>query len=713
MSYRLGATLKGHTQDVRDLVSIADTKIASVSRDGTVRVWTLDEEEQNVWKDKLIHSSEKFLNSITFDPEHQLLYFGGNDFMINAKPYSAEIDEDPVLTLIGHESNICSLNFDTKQDSLVSGSWDKTARVWQNGQTIWELKGHSASVWDAQCLSEDGETYITASADRTIKIWKQGELVQTFTGIHNDVIRKVVMLDSGKKFASASNDCTVKICSTDDGQVLSTLWGHESFVYDLKLTSSNELISCGEDRSVRIWSLDGILKQVIRLPAISIWCIDSLPNGDLIVGSSDNTIRIFSKDIARVAPESEQKAFNALVANSSINAKVMDFDESKISPYEILQQPGNKEGQLVVVKSPVGFIEAHQYSQGSWVKVGDVVGSSTGVNDKKTEFEGKMYDYLFDVDIQEGHSPLKLPVNANDNPYTLADQFITRYELPPSYKEQLVNFIITSTSDGSLDQSIPAVQINCKILPVKFFLSISSFNPDTIFNGIAKLNEKEKSFDDEALAEIGAALHDIDQSWPVLYSVAETIRQKWTVKLPAYDIIRIIAINLTDSTDISKYVKEGLGNKNITIAMLTARLLVNVFKNDAWGISLMGSNAVKQSIFDTIDTIFPDATKQQSMNFAISISTLIFNYTVLILQDKSHLDVVHIIADAINSKFGNLEEYQGSEEASYRLAIAFGNLSTLEPSLRQYAASVTWLQAVKRKYGTIPRFQELFSDLGF
>lgn len=713
MSYQLGATLKGHTQDVRDLVSIADTKIASVSRDGTVRVWTLDEEEQNVWKDKLIHSSEKFLNSITFDPENQLLYFGGNDFMINAKPYSAEIDDDPVLTLIGHKSNICSLNFDTKQDSLVSGSWDKTARVWQNGQTIWELKGHSASVWDAQCLSEDGETYITASADKTIKIWKQGELVQTFTGIHNDVIRKLVMLESGKKFASASNDCTVKICSTDDGQVLFTLSGHESFVYDLKLTSSNELISCGEDRSVRIWSLDGILKQVIRLPAISIWCIDSLPNGDLIVGSSDNTIRIFSKDITRVAPESEQNTFNALVADSSINAKVIDFDESKISPYEILQQPGNKEGQLAVVKTPVGGIEAHQYSQGSWVKVGDVVDSSTGVNDKKTEFEGKRYDYLFDVDIQEGQPPLKLPVNANDNPYILADQFITRYELPPSYKDQLVNFIITSTSGVSLDQSVPAAQINCKILPVKNFLSISSFNPDTIFNGIVKLNEKEKSFDDEALAEIVAALHDINQNWPVLYSVAETIRQEWTVKLPAYDIIRIIAINLTDSTDISEYVKEGLGNKNISIAMLTARLLVNVFKNDTWGISLMGSNSVKQSIFDTIDTSFPDATKQQSMKFAISISTLIFNYTALILQDMSHLDVVNIVADAINSKFGNLEEYQDSEEASYRLAIAFGNLSTLEPSLRQHAASVTWLQAVKRKYGMIPRFQELFSDLGF
>lgn len=37
-------------------------------------------------------------------------------------------------------------------------------------------------------------------------------------------------------------------------------------------------------------------------------------------------------------------------------------------------------------------------------------------------FEGQQYDYVFDVDVEEGVPPLKLPVNKGDNPYDVADK---------------------------------------------------------------------------------------------------------------------------------------------------------------------------------------------------------------------------------------------------------------------------------------------------
>ena len=44
-----------------------------------------------------------------------------------------------------------------------------------------------------------------------------------------------------------------------------------------------------------------------------------------------------------------------------------------------------------------------------WIKVGDLAeGPGTG---RKVHFQGKDYDYVFDVDIQEGQPPLKLPYN--------------------------------------------------------------------------------------------------------------------------------------------------------------------------------------------------------------------------------------------------------------------------------------------------------------
>lgn len=47
----------------------------------------------------------------------------------------------------------------------------------------------------------------------------------------------------------------------------------------------------------------------------------------------------------------------------------------------------------------------------NWQKVGDVV-DAVG-SGRKQLYQGKEYDYVFDVDVQEGMPPLKLPYNAN------------------------------------------------------------------------------------------------------------------------------------------------------------------------------------------------------------------------------------------------------------------------------------------------------------
>lgn len=714
MGYQLSATLKGHDQDVRDVVAVDDSKVASVSRDGTVRLWSKDDQ----WLGTVVYTGQGFLNSVCYDSEKELLLFGGKDTMINGVPLFATSGEDPLYTLIGHQGNVCSLSF---QDGVViSGSWDKTAKVWKEGSLVYNLQAHNASVWDAKVVSFSENKFLTASADKTIKLWQNNKVVKTFSGIHNDVVRHLAVVDDGH-FISCSNDGLIKLVNMHTGDVLRTYEGHESFVYCIKLLPNGDIVSCGEDRTVRIWSKEnGSLKQVITLPAISIWSVDCMSNGDIIVGSSDNLVRIFSQEKSRWASEDEINELSTQVEKSTISSKTIEFDESKLSPYEILQSPGRKEGQIVVVKSPQGTIEAHQFSNSSWKKVGDVVGAGATGNDKKIEFEGKTYDYVFDVDIEDGKPPLKLPINVSDNPYTAADDFLARYELPMSYRDQVVQFILKNTNGISLDQPndnasssavSPSKTSVMKVLPVKQYLIMENYNPDTIFNGIVKINSNEKTFDDEILAQIGGALHDIDESWELLLSFANTIRSNWEIKTPAYDIVRLIVKKLPYSSDIKDYIEEGLGNKNITLTMLTVRILVNCFNNENWGVKLLESNQVYKSIFETIDTEFSQASAKQSQNLAIAVSTLIFNYSALVTKGNSDLELLPIVADAINTKYGPLEEYQKCEEAAYRLTVAYGNLATVEPTLRQFANSVTWLANIKRSYGNVPRFKDIFDDL--
>lgn len=92
--YQLSCALEGHSQDVRDVVAISDEKVASVSRDGSVRVWS-KLEGQRTWESKIIHESEGFLNSITYESERNLLFYGGKDTLINASPADASLGDDP------------------------------------------------------------------------------------------------------------------------------------------------------------------------------------------------------------------------------------------------------------------------------------------------------------------------------------------------------------------------------------------------------------------------------------------------------------------------------------------------------------------------------------------------------------------------------------------------------------------------------------------
>lgn len=76
----------------------------------------------------------------------------------------------------------------------------------------------------------------------------------------------------------------------------------------------------------------------------------------------------------------------------------------------------------------------------------DAVGSSG----KKVEYLGKSYDYVFDVDIEDGKPPLKLPYNLSQNPYDAATKFLGDNELPLSYLDNVANFITQNTQGATI-----------------------------------------------------------------------------------------------------------------------------------------------------------------------------------------------------------------------------------------------------------------------
>jgi phospholipase A-2-activating protein len=92
------------------------------------------------------------------------------------------------------------------------------------------------------------------------------------------------------------------------------------------------------------------------------------------------------------------------------------------------------------------IVEAHQWDSlaSQWQKIGDVV-DAVGQG-RKQLYKGKEYDYVFDVDIQDGVPPLKLPYNVTDNPFSAAQKFLESNDLPLTYIDEVVKFIEKNTS---------------------------------------------------------------------------------------------------------------------------------------------------------------------------------------------------------------------------------------------------------------------------
>ncbi|RKP03794.1 hypothetical protein CXG81DRAFT_9068, partial [Caulochytrium protostelioides] len=464
--YRLSTTLDGHTQDVRAVAALGADLLATGSRDGTCRVWSRRSAHEFDTHATHPTATHRYVSAVCFLPPSAahpqgLVAVGGTDPVIAVYDGFADSDAEPRFLLVGHQSNVCALAA-APDGALVSGSWDKSARVWRDGVAVATLEGHEQAVWAVLALAPT--EILTASADKTIRLWRDGRAVHTYRG-HTDAVRGLAPLlpaaaapgdpaathaASARRggFVSCSNDGSVRVWSLT-GDCLQELYGHTSFIYAVCAMPNGDLVSAGEDRSARVWR-NGQLLQTLMHPCVSVWCVAATAHGDLVTGGSDGRVRVFSAAPERAAPAAVQAAYTEALASTALPAHQLgDLKDDSIESAERLASPGTRDGQVCMVRrgGPGDAVEAHQWSaaQAQWVKLGDVVNAVA--SDRRKLHDGQEWDYVFDVDIEDGSPPLKLPYNAAENPWVAAQRFIERHELPASYLDQVADFI-TKNAQG-------------------------------------------------------------------------------------------------------------------------------------------------------------------------------------------------------------------------------------------------------------------------
>lgn len=192
---------------------------------------------------------------------------------------------------------------------IITGSRDNNLRVWrlpeagsrryiQTGPPandsdcpyfIRTLTGHAHSV---RAIAAHGDTLVSGSYDNTVRVWRisTGEARHVLSG-HSQKVYSVVLDTKRNRCISGAMDSLVKIWDLNTGACLYTLEGHNLLVGILDLRDER-LVSAAADSTLRIWDPEnGRCRNVLSAHTGAITCFQH--DGQKVISGSERTVKMW------------------------------------------------------------------------------------------------------------------------------------------------------------------------------------------------------------------------------------------------------------------------------------------------------------------------------------------------------------------------------------------------------------------------------------
>jgi WD40 repeat protein len=263
--------------------------IAASYDDGTVRIWDVD----GTLTKQIDLSERGGANSVAISRGGDTLAVGSD----NGDLTLWETDGTLIFTLQGHGSSIETVEF-IDDRTLLSAGRDNSVKLWSTSGVLREIfSGHQDWIWD---LAVDPNTgaIASASADGSIRIWQQNQIFNKITAHNGQEIWDVALNATSSLFATASSDTTIHLWNRE-GRFQGAFEGHTDGVDNIAFSENGQLmVSASWDERVIIWNVETREIQAI-LDDHDDWVVDvDLSPDDTKVASAseDGTVKLWSID---------------------------------------------------------------------------------------------------------------------------------------------------------------------------------------------------------------------------------------------------------------------------------------------------------------------------------------------------------------------------------------------------------------------------------
>lgn len=305
----LRGTLKGHNGEVTQIATTAryPDVIISSSRDKSLIVWTLgkDDGEYGLAK-KRLKGHHHFVSDVVISTDGMFALSGSWDKTLRLWDLSQSTS---TRTFQGHNSDVLSVAFSADNRQIVSGSRDKSIKLWNTlgvcKYTILE-DGHSEWVSCVRFSPNSSNPIIVSSSwDKTVKVWNLANCkLKTNHYGHSGYLNCVTVSPDGSLCASGGKDKQAMLWDLNEGKHLYTLDGGD-IINALTFSPNRYWLCAATGPTIKIWDLEcksvvDELRQDVLGSGTQPECKSlawSTDGQTLFAGYSDNNIRVWQVSV--------------------------------------------------------------------------------------------------------------------------------------------------------------------------------------------------------------------------------------------------------------------------------------------------------------------------------------------------------------------------------------------------------------------------------